>query len=257
MNYNINSKLSLMIPRVFPQWVDEQTMVDIFHKQNIGKIYKVSIIRVPDEPGRDYPVYKAYLYFSVWYDNEIAYNFQQRIYGRKKQARVVYDDPWFWTVFENKTPRLSSADKRNIRDIHDAYQESYQNTMLILAITSQLEEQGHQFDAMMFQIAKINQKLYKDENAYAYDEHVSSGDYDVNDYYEENREYNYDYNNGYDYDYEENGDYEENDNDNEVPLWSAADKTATLSMQEISEASAFFAAHSTAGDSAEYVLRDE
>ena len=115
-NKRINQGLSLVIPRIFPQWIDEETIIRIFDKQQIGRIGKVSIVRKPDEPGyRNYPIYKAYLHFSVWYENEIAYNFQQRIYGPKKQARVVYDDPWFWVVFENTNPHLSLTDQRILR----------------------------------------------------------------------------------------------------------------------------------------------
>ena len=114
-NQRINQGLSLVIPRIFPQWIDEATIIRIFDKQHIGRIGKVSIVRKPDEPGRNYPIYKAYLHFSAWYENEIAYNFQQRIYGPKKQARVVYDDPWYWVVFENTNPHLSFTDQRILR----------------------------------------------------------------------------------------------------------------------------------------------
>ena len=121
MSSRVNQKLSLMIPRVFPQWVDEQKMIDIFHQQHIGKVYKVSIIRMPDSKKRDYPIYQAFIYFSAWYENTIAYNFQQRIYGQKAQARVVYDDPWYWVVFENTKRRLSNNDKRIMRLGYQAY----------------------------------------------------------------------------------------------------------------------------------------
>lgn len=115
MSSRIDQNLSLMIPRVFPQWVDEQTIVDIFHKQHLGLVYKVSIIRMPDSKKRSYPIYQAFVYFTAWYENEIAYNFQQRIFGPKKEARIVYDDPWYWIAFENKQQRLSNNDKRIIR----------------------------------------------------------------------------------------------------------------------------------------------
>ena len=114
-SFPVRQNLSLMIPRVFPQWVDEQTIVDVFHKQQLGQVYKVSIIRQPDSKRRSIPIYQAIIYFSAWYDNEIAYNFQQRIYGPKKQARVVYDEPWFWVVFKNTQKRLSNNDKRIMR----------------------------------------------------------------------------------------------------------------------------------------------
>jgi hypothetical protein len=113
--FNINQELSLMIPRVFPQWIDEGKIIEIFHRQEIGKVYKVNIIRKPDEEGRNYPIYQAFIYFHLWYDNEIAYNFQQRIYYGKKQARVVYDDPWYWVVFENKKHHLTKNDIRLMR----------------------------------------------------------------------------------------------------------------------------------------------
>jgi hypothetical protein len=106
MTFQIDQSLSLVIPRVFPQWgVDEEKICQIFHEQCIGRVYKVSIVRMPDSRRRNYPIYKAYVYFSAWYENEIAYNFQKRIL-RDHQARVVYDDPWHWVVFKRTTGGL-------------------------------------------------------------------------------------------------------------------------------------------------------
>ncbi len=118
---SVNQSLSLMIPRVFPKWIDEQKIIDIFNQQQIGRVYKVSIIRVPDSKKRSIPIYQAFIYFSAWYETEIAYNFQQRIYGPKAQARIVYDDPWYWVVFENTKRRLSNNDKRIMRLGYQAY----------------------------------------------------------------------------------------------------------------------------------------
>ena len=115
MTFQIDQSLSLVIPRVFPQWgVDEEKICQIFHEQCICRVYKVSIVRMPDSRRRNYPIYKAYVYFSAWYENEIAYNFQKRIL-RDHQARVVYDDPWHWVVFKNTEKRLSKNDRRLMR----------------------------------------------------------------------------------------------------------------------------------------------
>jgi hypothetical protein len=114
--FRIKQNLSLVIPRVFPQWVDEEKIREVFHKQHFGRIYKVKIIRMKEEEHkRGHPVYKAFLYFSCWYDNEIAYNFQQRILTGKREARVVYDDPWHWVVFENTKKRISTVDRQLMR----------------------------------------------------------------------------------------------------------------------------------------------
>ena len=122
MSYNsIDQTLSLMIPRVFPKWTDEQKIIDVFHQQQLGRVYKVSIIRQPDSKKLNYPIYQAFVYFSSWYENAIAYHFQQRIFGEKAQARVVYDDPWYWVAFENTKCRLSNNDKRIMRVGYQTY----------------------------------------------------------------------------------------------------------------------------------------
>ena len=156
----INQQLSLLIPRVFPQWVDEAKIVKIFREQQIGIISKVSIVRMPNETGtsetgKSYPIYKAYLYFSVWFENIIAENFQKRIYGKNKQARVVYDDPWFWTVFENhERVRLSKNDKRLMR----LSAEMYKNNQFIQAQQEQIAYE------IAYEIEEQKQKLAEQNN---------------------------------------------------------------------------------------------
>jgi hypothetical protein len=143
MSYQTKQNLSLVIPRVFPHWIDEQKIIKVFHEQQLGRIFKVSIKRMPNERERDYPIYKAYLYFSVWYDTEIAYNFQRRIFTGQKQARVVYDDPWFWISFENKSKRLSRTDQRLMRIDRDFYQNEQIMTNQLLEQKQELIEHRH------------------------------------------------------------------------------------------------------------------
>lgn len=119
--YDVKQGLSLIIPRVFPQYIDEQGMIDTFEQQKLGRVYKVNMIHMNSESRRrGHPMYKAIVYFSAWYDNVIAYNFQQRIFNQG-DARVVYDDPWFWVAMENKEQRLSNNDKRIMRVAYQNY----------------------------------------------------------------------------------------------------------------------------------------
>lgn len=119
--YDVKQSLSLVIPRVFPQYVDEQEMIDIFDRQHLGRVYKVNMIHMTGESRRrGHPMYKAIVYFSAWYNNIIAYNFQQRIFN-KRDAKIVYDDPWFWVAMENKEQRLSNNDKRIMRVAYQNY----------------------------------------------------------------------------------------------------------------------------------------
>lgn len=161
MAFRINQSLSLVIPRVFPQWVDEQKIIDVFEKQNIGKIYKVSIVRMPNEHyGRRggksrHPVYKAYLYFSVWYENEIVHNLQHQIMSRPSrnlQARVVYDDPWHWVVFKNteRTYKLSRNDKRVIRSVRENYYSNLHTQEMVENMNSLFELQQQEITCLKY-----------------------------------------------------------------------------------------------------------
>ena len=151
MEFKMDQKLSLIIPRVFPQWVDEETIIRVFHDQNIGRVYKVSIVRLPDSRKRNYPIYKAYVYFSAWYENEITYNFQQRIL--RGEARVVYDDPWHWVVFKNNEKRLSKNDLRIMRLGNQMYHLNNYTQTLENRIIS-LEDIQNQREEMYFEQLK-------------------------------------------------------------------------------------------------------
>ena len=45
---------------------------------------------------------------SKWFDNESVANLQDRIISKTVNARIVYDDPWFWNLYENVNPRSAS-----------------------------------------------------------------------------------------------------------------------------------------------------
>jgi hypothetical protein len=161
----INQRLSLVIPRVFPQWVDEAKIIKIFRDQKLGEIFKVSIVRMPDEKGRNHPIYKAYLYFSVWFESIIAQNFQDRIYGKDKQARVVYDDPWFWTVFKNtERVKLSKADKRIMRISLETYKEDARLTRTIREMKKNREFLEEQQEQLAYELAQQKQELAQQNN---------------------------------------------------------------------------------------------
>ena len=182
----VNQYLSLVIPRVFPQWVDEAKIIKIFRDQNLGEIFKVSIVRTnemgpnemgpnemgtnemgPNEKGRKHPIYKAYLYFSVWFESIIVQNFQDRIYGKDKQARVVYDDPWYWTVFENtERVKLSKADKRMMRISLETYKEDARLTRTIREMKKNrefLEEQQEQILTRTMKEIKKNREFLQEQ----------------------------------------------------------------------------------------------
>ena len=64
---------------------------------NVGKVSRVDLV---PQYGKNYN--SAYIHFEYWNDNEHARSLQSSIQDPEKEARVVYDAPWFWIVLENK-----------------------------------------------------------------------------------------------------------------------------------------------------------
>lgn len=103
--------LSLFIPRVFPS-VTENNMKDIFHSQQLGHVNRVDFVEKIDKFGKKYK--NAYIHFNEWYVNKTAEGFRARVCAHPgAQARIVYDDPWYWTVLENtytmETPVITTS----------------------------------------------------------------------------------------------------------------------------------------------------
>jgi hypothetical protein len=129
--HDINQNLSLIMHNVLSRYTHEEKIVQVFHEQHIGKVFKVSFRRMPINKKNKILIYNATIYFSVWYDTPIAYNLQQRILNGMGLARVMYDDPWHWIVFENKSrPRFSKIEKRIMRIAADTYKIQHENEQI-------------------------------------------------------------------------------------------------------------------------------
>lgn len=105
----VTQNISLFIPRVFPN-ITEVRIMDIFHENNIGEVHHVDLVGKLDALGRPYNC--AYVHFDCWYDNPTAFHFYKRVVDPHSQAKIVYDDPWFWIVLKNSgEKRLAGAPK--------------------------------------------------------------------------------------------------------------------------------------------------
>jgi hypothetical protein len=96
-DYSSIANISLYIPRVFKN-IGGKRIEDIFHSLRIGKVRAVNF---RPKVGKHGHYNSVSIHFDYWYDNVAARNFQQRVI-EGKEAIIVYDDPWFWTVLEFK-----------------------------------------------------------------------------------------------------------------------------------------------------------
>jgi len=91
--------ISLFIPHVYGNYTIEMVR-DVFDDMNIGLVKNVDFVPKMGRDGKSYNA--AYIHFYEWHDNSVARNLQEQVLNPNKEACVMYDDPWYWIVLENK-----------------------------------------------------------------------------------------------------------------------------------------------------------
>lgn len=86
---------SVFIPRVFIN-ITEERLVETFKKLDIGLVGSVQLIRKTSKDGTNY--WMAFIHFDYLYDTEKARQFKEDVEDETKQAKLVYEDPWYWLV---------------------------------------------------------------------------------------------------------------------------------------------------------------
>jgi hypothetical protein len=104
----INHQLSLFVPYMFPN-ITQDRVAEVFDSNHLGVVHHVDFLKKTDRNGKSYNA--AYIHFSHWYENQIVANFQERVVNPDKDARVVYDDPWYWIVLENTTFKTAKPEE--------------------------------------------------------------------------------------------------------------------------------------------------
>jgi hypothetical protein len=93
------SNYSIYIPRVFNN-IPNQKIIDSFEQYDIGTISSIDVKRKTGLDGSCYKV--VFIHFSYWNEhNSTAINLRERIENPDKEARLIYDDPWYWILLPN------------------------------------------------------------------------------------------------------------------------------------------------------------
>ena len=99
-SFTVNN-ISLYIPKVFEN-ITKERMASIFEFLDIGMINHIDFVTKVDNKGKPYN--SAYIHFDFWYSNISNENLQERL-KNSIDCRIVYDDPWYWIVLENKATK--------------------------------------------------------------------------------------------------------------------------------------------------------
>ena len=90
--------MSIYIPHVFSN-ITEDRIMRVFDSLSLGKVKHIDFVEKMTKYGTVYNA--AYIHFERWYDTVTSQTFQERVRNPDKEARLVYDEPWYWIVLEN------------------------------------------------------------------------------------------------------------------------------------------------------------
>lgn len=123
----INQTMSLYIPYVSSEVTKEQVAY-VFESNLFGEISRVDFISKTDYNNHYYNA--VYIHFKEWKNSIMVHHFQEKLvdYMNKKtenMVRVVYDDPYYWNVFINKSSLTKyvsgSGERKMCLDLSDFY----------------------------------------------------------------------------------------------------------------------------------------
>lgn len=102
--------ISLYVPHVFANY-SKAAVARVFNEY-VGDVKEVDFVSKKSHDGRPYNA--AYIHFHAWHNNHATVNLQARVLDPAQEARIVYDDPWYWIVLENKGQKLAHTNKPRI-----------------------------------------------------------------------------------------------------------------------------------------------
>ena len=143
-----NNKLSIFIPRVLPEWANEESISIIFKKFDIGQVERIDFVEKTNQYTNQYTniYYHAFVHFKEWSDTTISRNIQKKIFDPDQVAKIVYDDPKYWIILKNNNPMTANEVKQEKRIIELEQQNRNQNKIMLnyLNRVTNLETQLHQ-----------------------------------------------------------------------------------------------------------------
>ena len=107
--------ISLYIPHVFANYSSDD-ITRAFTKF-IGEVKNVDLVSKIDAAGKKYNA--AYIHFHRWYDDIAPRYFQERVLDPNLEARLVYEDPWYWICLENKSRKFIAGERKPRIDLGD------------------------------------------------------------------------------------------------------------------------------------------
>uniref|UniRef100_A0A6C0BA89 Uncharacterized protein n=1 Tax=viral metagenome TaxID=1070528 RepID=A0A6C0BA89_9ZZZZ len=117
---------SVFIPHVFPN-IKHEHIAQAFTVHGYGIVKSVDFVSKTSADGKISRC--AFVHFTHWFKGEGPDRFREKIEDPEKQARIVYDDPWFWIVLPNTGKKVERDPCADCAACTFARSERYQEPM--------------------------------------------------------------------------------------------------------------------------------
>lgn len=115
--------MSVFLPYVFKNITDAR-IAQAFERVDLARVDHIDRVTKTDKNGKPYD--SVYVHFTHWFESPEVARFQQSVIDKK--GRIVYDDPWFWQVFENTgTKREPEPESNEPKEQQPKEQEPKEN----------------------------------------------------------------------------------------------------------------------------------
>lgn len=116
----MSQMMSVFVPRVFANFSDER-VVQVFERLDMGTVSYIDRIAKTDRDGKNY--HSIYVHFESWnYDNTAVTSLHEKL-DAGESVRIVYDDPWYWTVLKNTTHKKTEEEEAADRELGEIQEE--------------------------------------------------------------------------------------------------------------------------------------
>jgi hypothetical protein len=118
---NQSNVMSLYIPHVFGN-ITKEFMMKTIEFQGLGKVSHIDFVEKMGKNGKTYNT--AFVHFDFWNHDITTAHFQERVKDVNREARIVYNDPWFWVCFENKGKKQVPGERKERINLNGLYENN-------------------------------------------------------------------------------------------------------------------------------------
>jgi hypothetical protein len=134
---------SLYIAHVFPN-IHKKKIAQLFEKLFLANIKGIDFVTKTGKDGKLYN--SAYIHIESWFDTTASKHFQEKIRS-DSEALLVYDEPWYWIVNENKSTEKSKFIQKAEKEKFEEAQKQANATIskMLMMLDSLEDNKEYQF----------------------------------------------------------------------------------------------------------------